>query len=128
MTHFERIDPILRVADIPRSLRFYTELLDFTVAPWGSDSFTCVSRDGCDIYLCANDQGAPGTWVWVGIDDARALHDLLVARGVTIRSPLINHPWALEFQIEDPDRHVLRFGSDPLPGTSSSPDSSASST
>ena len=26
----------------------------------------------------------------------------------------MNYPWALEFQIEDPDGNVIRFGSEPL--------------
>jgi len=28
--------------------------------------------------------------------------------------PLTNHSWALEFQVEDPDGNVLRFGSEPV--------------
>jgi hypothetical protein len=26
----------------------------------------------------------------------------------------MNRPWAYEMQVEDPDGHVLRFGSEPL--------------
>jgi hypothetical protein len=35
------------------------------------------------------------------------------ARGVTIRMLLTNHSWALEFQVQDPDGNVIRFGSEP---------------
>src|SRR5215469_5460884 len=60
--------------------------------------------------------GRGGGWVWVGVEDATKLHDELVARGVAIRMPLSNFSWALEFQVEDPDGNVLRFGSEPIAG------------
>jgi hypothetical protein len=37
----------------------------------------------------------------------------LKARGVAIRLPPTNYPWALEMQIEDSDGNVLRLGSEP---------------
>ena len=96
-TRFERADPILRVADMARSLRYYVEVLGFTNAEWGGDDFTCVSRDNASIYLCEGGQGQPGTWVWIGVEDVAEL----------------TFPWAFEMKVEDPDGHVLRFGSDP---------------
>ena len=70
-TRFECANPILSVADMSRSLRYYVEILGFSNAEWGSDDFTCVSRDGASIYLCKGDQGEPGTWVWVGVEDVQ---------------------------------------------------------
>jgi hypothetical protein len=37
------------------------------------------------------------------------------AKGAHIRSPPRNFSWAYEFEDEDPDGHVLRFGSEPKP-------------
>jgi len=110
---FENSQPILRVEDIQASLRFYVDKLGFTNASWGSDDFTSVNRDRAGIYLCRGAQGRGGAWIWIGVEDAEKLHDELKARGVTIRMPLTNHPWALEFQLEDPDGNVIRFGSEP---------------
>lgn len=115
-TRIERADPILRVADMARSLRYYVEVLGFTNAEWGSDDFTCVSRDAASIYLAEGDQGCAGTWVWVGVEDVRALHAELIATGATILEPPTKYPWALEMKVGDPDGHVLRFGSDPEEG------------
>ncbi|HSH17195.1 MAG TPA: VOC family protein [Verrucomicrobiae bacterium] len=41
------------------------------------------------------------------------MQDELTARGVAIRHPPTNYPWALEMHVEDPDGNVIRFGSDP---------------
>ena len=110
---FENSQPILRVEDMNASLRFYVDKLGFANASWGSDDFTSVNRDSAGIYLCRGDQGRGGAWIWIGVEDAEKLHDELKARGVTIRTPLTNHSWALEFQVEDPDGNVIRFGSEP---------------
>lgn len=111
---FECCDPILRVENLEASVRFYVDQLGFQNAEWGGEDFTHVSRDAAGIYLCQGDQGRGQAWVWIGVSDVRQLHDDLVSRGVQIRQPPTNYPWALEMHIEDPDGNVLRIGSDPL--------------
>jgi catechol 2,3-dioxygenase-like lactoylglutathione lyase family enzyme len=110
---FECANPILNVASLPRSLRYYVDVLGFANAGWGGDDFTCVTRDGASIYLAEGDQGQPGTWVWIGVGDVAALHDEYRDRGAIILHPPENFPWACEMKVGDPDGHVLRFGSDP---------------
>jgi catechol 2,3-dioxygenase-like lactoylglutathione lyase family enzyme len=110
---FEGSQPILRVENMQASLRFYVDALGFENVGWGTDDFTSVSRDRAAIYLCRGDQGRGGAWVWIGVEDAEKLHAELKARGVAIRLPPTNYPWALEMQIEDPDGNVLRLGSEP---------------
>ena len=109
---FECIDPILRVEDMSVSVRYYVDVLGFENAEWGSDEFTRVGRDGLGIYLCRGGQGRGGAWVWIGVEDVRALYRVYEERGAIIRREPVNEPWALEMQIEDPDGNVLRFGSD----------------
>jgi hypothetical protein len=96
-----------------RSLRYYIEVLGFRNADWGGNEFTCVTRDDASLYLCQGDQGRPGTWVWVGVDDVAALYQEYQASGAAIRHPPENYPWAYEMKVTDPDGHVLRFGSEP---------------
>ncbi|MBX6365386.1 MAG: VOC family protein [Gemmatimonadetes bacterium] len=110
---FECSEPILRVEDMERSLRFYTDGLGFRNASWGDDAFTSVSRDGASLYLCRGGQGRGGAWAWIGVDDVERLFEEYRSRGVPIRCPPTNYPWALEMQVEDPDGNVLRFGSEP---------------
>ena len=116
-TRFEHANPILSVANMARSLRYYVDVLGFTNAEWGNDDFTCVSRDGVDIYLCEGNQGQPGTWVWLGVEDVASLHEEYKQSGATILHPPENFPWAYEMKVGDPDGHVLRFGSDPKEDT-----------
>ena len=115
-TRFEHADPILNVTEMRRTLRYYLDVLGFTNAEWGGDDFTCVTRDGASIYLCQGDQGHPGTWVWLGVDDVKVLHEEYKKSGAMILQPPVNFPWACEMRVGDPDGHVLRFGSDPKDG------------
>ena len=113
----ECIVPILSVRRLADSLRYYTDVLGFETE-WGAEegsAMASVARDGRSIMLCEGAQGAPGTWVWIGVSDVASLHDRLDRRGAKIRQAPVNRPWACEMQVEDPDGHVLRFGSEPLP-------------
>jgi len=110
---FENSQPILRVADMQASLRFYVGQLGFVNASWGDDDFTMITRDRAAIYLCRGGQGRGAASIWIGVSDAEKLHAELVERGVAIRMPPTPQPWALELQLEDPDGNVLRIGSDP---------------
>ncbi len=110
----ENIQPILNVKDINASLEFYVGILGFKNSDWGDDDFTSVNLGNSCIYLCKNGQGNTGTWVWIGFDgDIFALHEDLKSKNAKIKMPPTNFPWALEMQVEDPDGHVLRFGTDP---------------
>jgi catechol 2,3-dioxygenase-like lactoylglutathione lyase family enzyme len=110
----ECIIPILRVNSVAASICYYVNVLGFKV-DWGGEdesTFASVSRGGRAIMLSQGEQGHPGTWIWVGVEDIEPLFAEYSAKGVKFREPT-NYPWAYEMKIEDPDGHVLRFGSDP---------------
>jgi catechol 2,3-dioxygenase-like lactoylglutathione lyase family enzyme len=110
----ENIAPILNVSDMARSLAFYVDILGFQNAEWGNENFTSIHRDRTGFYLCKNGQGGPGTWAWIGFDgDIFHLYEYLQNNAVKIKLPPTNFSWAYELQAEDPDGHVLRFGTDP---------------
>jgi len=112
-TRFENSQPILRVEDMERAVRFYVDQLGFQNAQWATDEFTSVSRDRAAIYLSRQEQGRGGAWVWLGVEDVEALHAEYTGRGVAIKQPPTEYPWAYEMRIEDPDGNVLRIGSEP---------------
>ncbi|MDX2191839.1 MAG: glyoxalase superfamily protein [Gemmatimonadales bacterium] len=106
--------PILRVADVRAALRYYIGALGFAL-DWDAGDMVSVGRGDCHLMLVQGDQGRPGSWVWIGVGDADALHDELLARGAFIRHPPQDYYWAREMQVADPDGNVLRCGSEPRP-------------
>jgi catechol 2,3-dioxygenase-like lactoylglutathione lyase family enzyme len=110
----ENVTPILCVSDMNQSLAFYVDILGFKKADWGDDNFTSINRDKIGLYLCKDGQGVRGTWVWIGFDgDIFLLHEKLKTKGVKIKLHPTNFSWAYELRVEDPDGHILRFGTDP---------------
>ena len=105
------MNPILRVEKLAASIEYYVAKLGFKV-DWQTPIFACVSRGRCHIFLSEGDQGHRGSWVWIGVEDAEALHNEYRAKGARIRHPPTNYEWAYEMQVEDPDGNVLRLGSD----------------
>jgi predicted enzyme related to lactoylglutathione lyase len=114
---FEGVCPILRVESASKSIRYYVEILGFKIDwqyPEGQNPFIAsVSRGKCHIFLSEGDQGNPGAWVWIGVEDADALLAEYHRTGAKIRHPPTNYPWAREMQVEDLDGNVLRLGSAP---------------
>src|SRR5881296_2015950 len=102
---FEGVTPILRVERLAASIDYYVKLLGFKVDWHQPNIMASVSRDRCEIMLCEGDQGNPGTWVWIGVEDVQPLFEDYTVKGAKIRRPPTNYPWAYEMQIEDPDGH-----------------------
>ena len=108
---FEGVTPILRVLDVDASIDYYVRVLGFVV-DWHAPYFASVSRGKCHIFLSQGDQGQPGSWVWIGVEDADALLEEYRRSGAKIRHTPTNYSWAYEMQVEDLDGNVLRLGSD----------------
>jgi catechol 2,3-dioxygenase-like lactoylglutathione lyase family enzyme len=111
---FEGGNPIFRVESVSASIEYYVRVLGFKV-DWGDGGFASVSRGRFHLFLSEGDQGHPGAWAWIGVSDARALHEEYRAAGARLRHPPTNYAWACEMQVEDLDGNVLRLGSDPDP-------------
>jgi catechol 2,3-dioxygenase-like lactoylglutathione lyase family enzyme len=110
-TYFENVCPILRVENLEASLRYYVDVLGFKVN-WNAGQMASVGRGRCGIMLTEDEQGNPGSWVWVGVGDADLLFEEYRTKGAKIRHPPNNYDWAYEMQVLDLDGNVLRFGSD----------------
>ena len=113
---FECVNPIFPVENLKVSLDYYVGILGFKVNWQEPGIMASVSRGSGCIMLCEGDQGHPGTWVWIGVEDAEALFQEYSAKGAKVRNPPTNYPWAYEMQVEDPDGNVLRLGSDTKEG------------
>ena len=110
---YEGVVPILRVADLTASIDYYTNILGFGLQWQEPGVFASIIRDEVKLFLAQGDQGNPGSWIWIGVDDAEQLFNDYRAKGAKIRHPPTNYTWAYEMQVEDPDGNVLRIGSEP---------------
>lgn len=108
---FEGVCPILRVESVAASVDYYIHKLGFKI-DWQTPYFVSVSRGRCHIFLSEGDQGHPGAWVWIGVEDAEALFREYQAAGAKVRHAPTNYAWAYEMQVEDLDGNVLRMGSE----------------
>ncbi|MEM8638482.1 MAG: bleomycin resistance family protein [Cyanobacteria bacterium P01_G01_bin.54] len=112
---FDGLTPVLNVQNLARSLDYYTQVLGFQKDwDWGDPpGFACVSRDGVCIFFCEDGQGQAGTWMSIFVDDVDALYAEYQASGAIIRQAPTNFEWGMrEMNIEDPDGHRLRIGSE----------------
>ncbi len=119
-----RCMPVLQVADVERSEGFYCEKLGFrSHGAWGDGpDFAIVQRGRVTIALdrSYDDGPIPTNQYWaayVYVDDADALCEQLRGNGVEIVRGPEDMPYGLrDFDIRDPDGHILAFGHDLDPG------------
>lgn len=109
----ENTIPVLPVADLQASIKFYGERLGF--APeWGGEPesrMASVSRDGHSIMLSQQAEPTPGC-VWIGLTDHSLFPFLESGQFKVVEGPH-NQPWAYEIKIADPDGNLLWFGAEP---------------
>ena len=111
----ECIIPILNVKNLAASMDYYVNVLGFRVEwDWGDPpDVGSVERDNFSIMLVEAGQGHPGTWIWMGVEDAEQYYEEYKLSGAKIHEHPVNYPWAYEFRVEDLDGHVIRIGSGP---------------
>jgi len=103
--------PVLFVADIGRSIRFYTEGLGFRKA-WheadGKGTVCQVERGGCEIILCEHDTRRDKARLFVSLtgDAIAALRLEIIERSIPSKMSW----WGYDvIQIDDPDGNELLF-------------------
>jgi uncharacterized glyoxalase superfamily protein PhnB len=122
-----RIAPVLISKDLAGALPYWCDRLGFSIIDILGDAadpkMAFVERGGVQFMLQdgkhyrtpgSNRDYKPGTWdahVWC--DDADALHADMAARGAAILSPPCDTFYGnREFEVADPDGHVIAFGSE----------------
>ena len=110
---FQSVVPILYAADVKRSIAYYMEQLAFD-EKWEWDepvSFGGVSKDCVRLFFCLKNQGSPGTWVAINVENVDEYYKIIQAKGAKIISPPEDKEWFMrEMLVEDPDGHIIRFG------------------
>jgi predicted lactoylglutathione lyase len=106
--------PILPVADLQKSIQFFTDTLGFSL-DWGggqNDTICSVSRDQCPIMLSQQIEAPSPAWVWIGLEDD-SLFELYKAKGVPVHQERRNCSWAYEMKFKDIDGNILWLGTEP---------------
>lgn len=123
-----RSAPVLEVKDVKRSEAFYTEKLGFiSHGTWGDPPGFCIVQRGTVTVMLdksGRDREIPLNQYWaayVYVDDADALAAEYRAKGLEIvRGPEDMEYGCRDFDIRDPDGHLIAFGQD-LDATSAGP-------
>lgn len=113
----KKMSPQLLVADIERSIAFYTQILGFMVDFRYGDFYSGISRGGCSIHLKS---GSPieakesrrkndDLDLVFSVDNIEGVYAELSGKQVEIIQPIRTMPYGKEFYAADPDGHILGF-------------------
>jgi catechol 2,3-dioxygenase-like lactoylglutathione lyase family enzyme len=111
-----KVTPRLPVADLQRTIRFYSDMLGFRAfPPWPVEAptFVILDRDGTSLQFYtdpAADKAPTGLGtIYFDVADARALHETFAGRVGVEWGPEVYWYGRREFAIRDPDGYMLIF-------------------
>ena len=105
--------PILYSTDVSKSVTYFIEQLKFENKwEWESPpTFAGVYRDDVEIFFCKTDQGQPGTWLSLVVDNVDEYYELIKDTGAIFLSKPDSKEWNMrEMLVKCPDEHIIRFG------------------
>ena len=123
MVRFNRYEPRIPVADLRRTIAFYTQTLGFCQTPrWPVDApeyFTHLYRDQVVVgFTTLSVQGAAGAptpcELHFEVDDVRGLHEALKDKSIVIWGPGVERDQdgcevGRRVDVRDPDGHFVIF-------------------
>jgi len=117
-SRIKKMSPQFIVADINRSLDFYTKQLGFDIEFRYEDFYVGISKDGCSIHIKS---GKPSPEeraiksvnenldIVFSVNNIEELYKDISGKLVEIETPLRTMPYGKEFYITDPDGYRLAF-------------------
>jgi catechol 2,3-dioxygenase-like lactoylglutathione lyase family enzyme len=117
MPQFTRVQCVLAVPDLKRSVGFYRDQLglrlDFHVEGWAflsRDQFRLMLGE-CPDAMPAHELGDHSYFAYVTVGKIDELYREFAANGVAPLKEPVNKPWGMrEFLVTTPDGHRLMFG------------------
>jgi catechol 2,3-dioxygenase-like lactoylglutathione lyase family enzyme len=117
VARFTRITPRLPVADLRRTIPFYTQTLGFRVAvlwPRVQPTFCILDRDQVSVSFYMPDEHRPTVATGAGelsidVEDVRGLHAALKDKVAVEWGPEVYFYGRREFAIRDPNGYLLIF-------------------
>jgi catechol 2,3-dioxygenase-like lactoylglutathione lyase family enzyme len=117
VVRFIGYDPRIPVADVRRTIEFYTQKLGFCEAPrWPADApeyFTVLYRDQVRVSFTLSGQPAPCE-LQFEVDDVLGLYEALTDKSIVLRGPELVRDqdgkevgWRVD--VLDPNEHLVVF-------------------
>lgn len=109
MPRIKAMETRLPVADVGRSVAFFQQTLDFSVAtlwPEQDPAFAILERDGCRVQLGKEDQApkrVSAATLWLDVEGLAALHQQIASQTKIEWGPEVYHYGRREFGFKDPD-------------------------
>ena len=114
----KKMSPQLVVADIDRSVEFYTKKLGFDLDFRYADFYAGIVKDGYSIHLKSGNPSIEerkskreneNLDIVFSVEGVEELYNEFVNKPVEITQPLCDRPYGKEFYIADPDGYILAF-------------------
>jgi catechol 2,3-dioxygenase-like lactoylglutathione lyase family enzyme len=117
-TRLTELTPMLRTADLAKTIEFYTSVLGFRCEsswPEGTPTWCSLNRDAATIMFFSDnehDEAAPRMTgvLYIRTDDVLALHARLKDQVKVLWGPEVFHYGMHEFAIEECNGYTLSFG------------------
>jgi uncharacterized glyoxalase superfamily protein PhnB len=107
------LTPILYVRDFAEAMNYYTQKLLFEkLWDWGDPpTFGAVRLGRVEIFFCLGEQGHPGMWLSIFVDDVDDYYERITKLGAEVIHGPQDESWGVrEIHVRDPNQHVIRFG------------------
>jgi catechol 2,3-dioxygenase-like lactoylglutathione lyase family enzyme len=117
-SRIKKMSPLFLVADIERSIEFYTKKLGFDVDFRYEDFYAGIVKDGCSIHLKSGKPSIEGRKsrrnnedldIVFSVDCIGDLYQDLLDKSIEVVQPLRDMPYGKEFYMADPDGYIISF-------------------
>jgi catechol 2,3-dioxygenase-like lactoylglutathione lyase family enzyme len=114
----KKMSPQILVADIDRSIEFYTKKLGFDIDFRYEDFYAGIVKDGCSIHLKLgkpsieerkNKRNNDDIDIIFSVDGIEDLYQELSNKPIEFVQSLRDMPYGKEFYVADPDGYIISF-------------------
>jgi catechol 2,3-dioxygenase-like lactoylglutathione lyase family enzyme len=114
----KKMSPQFVVADVNRSIEFYTKNLGFEIEFRYQDFYSGISKDGFSIHLKMgkpsieerqNKRNNEDVDIVFSVDQIEYLYEAMSSKSVEFIQPLREMSYGKEFYLSDPDGYIIGF-------------------
>lgn len=115
--NFSHAATVLPVQDVQQSIQFYTEKLSFELTfSWGTPiTYAVLKKGGVSVHLSERADGqrpsAAHCAMYIFVYDLEQIYQHCRENGVPVKNAPAERDYHMsDFDIEDPDGHIITFG------------------